>query len=347
MACCLEFVENGSLEDWLRRTAGGRAYDPSKKKKTTRKKEKSEQEELMPLSEVVFRGYDCAGEYDESIHTAEDKKQIADAINVIERFAQECTSDAWHTNSTPLASGAKCWSRYDPSSRSAQSYASIEVCASPAQVVAWDFDPRRGTSETYKGSETVSKDSMSRLSFMKVPSIIPGIVHDRESLTRTVIKKTSNSNFALVGYQVGDSKKPVAKGAKRIESHKCILLKEKEGSNGKVCEYSCMVTINPKLSGMGRLANSKVAQKSLGVVSNPMIRAKTEVERLLGEYEPVLEEDESGRQTLTWNGQLLHIATQCALGVQYLHHERYWAEEEVKEKGCVVPAGYRECIIHR
>ena len=38
---------------------------------------------------------------------------------------------------------------------------------------------------------------------------------------------------------------------------------------------------------------------------------------------------------------------QCALGVQYLHHERYWAEEEVQEDGEKVAAGYRECIIHR
>ena len=38
---------------------------------------------------------------------------------------------------------------------------------------------------------------------------------------------------------------------------------------------------------------------------------------------------------------------QCALGVQYLHHERYWAEEEVREDGEKIAAGYRECIIHR
>jgi len=50
---------------------------------------------------------------------------------------------------------------------------------------------------------------------------------------------------------------------------------------------------------------------------------------------------------LTWKGQLLNIAIECALGVQYLHQERYWAEEEVQEDGRVVAAGYRECIIHR
>jgi len=46
---------------------------------------------------------------------------------------------------------------------------------------------------------------------------------------------------------------------------------------------------------------------------------------------------------LTWKGQLLNIATQCALAVQYLHQERYWADE-VLEDGEVVAAGYRECI---
>ena len=38
----------------------------------------------------------------------------------------------------------------------------------------------------------------------------------------------------------------------------------------------------------------------------------------------------------------MRIATECALGVQYLHHERYWSEGNDLE-----PAGYRECIIHR
>ena len=33
--------------------------------------------------------------------------------------------------------------------------------------------------------------------------------------------------------------------------------------------------------------------------------------------------------------------------MQYLHHERYWAEEEVREDGEKIAAGYRECIIHR
>ena len=60
----------------------------------------------------------------------------------------------------------------------------------------------------------------------------------------------------------------------------------------------------------------------------------------------MLEKGAGGGQMLTWKGQLLNIATQCALGVQYLHHEHFWADEEVLEGGEVVAAGYKECIIH-
>jgi len=50
---------------------------------------------------------------------------------------------------------------------------------------------------------------------------------------------------------------------------------------------------------------------------------------------------------LAFASRLSLTCFQCALGVQYLHNEQYWADEEVMEGGEVVPAGYRECIIHR
>ena len=54
---------------------------------------------------------------------------------------------------------------------------------------------------------------------------------------------------------------------------------------------------------------------------------------------------------ISWKKHLLMTGIECALGVQYLHHEQYWAEEEEVEdsKGetKIVPAGYRQCIIHR
>ena len=34
---------------------------------------------------------------------------------------------------------------------------------------------------------------------------------------------------------------------------------------------------------------------------------------------------------LIWKDKLFRTALECALGVQYLHHEQYWAEEEEAE----------------
>jgi serine/threonine protein kinase len=50
---------------------------------------------------------------------------------------------------------------------------------------------------------------------------------------------------------------------------------------------------------------------------------------------------------ICWRTHLLKTAQECALGVEYLHQERYWAEEEVDEEGIKIDAGWRECIIHR
>ena len=80
---------------------------------------------------------------------------------------------------------------------------------------------------------------------------------------------------------------------------------------------------------VGSMLNSMVTKKSGVNTAGPLVQLKEETERLLREYEPQLEENASGTQSLTWKGQLLNIATQFALGVQYLHQEqlrtgRWW-----------------------
>jgi len=60
---------------------------------------------------------------------------------------------------------------------------------------------------------------------------------------------------------------------------------------------------------------------------------------------------------ISWKKHLVMTAIESALGVQYLHdeqyqnNEQYWAEEEEAEdtngEMKIVPAGYRQCIIHR
>jgi len=373
-ACCLEFVENGSLEEWLRRTAGGKAYDPSKEKK---KKKKEEEEEpanvIMPLAEVVFRGYDHDGnQYVEGEHTEEDKKQIASMTATMDRLCAECVgADISHlanisddekvaeaakvgkwrpvaaSDGGKLELGAKCWWQYNASGQFSEAFARIQVSASPAQIFGLYVDERFGASskEFGENSEIIESTGTRALNLLMSPKFMIGM-SDRESLTRLVTKKI-DGGLIVCHYQVEDERKPVAKGAKRIWSEYCIIAREKEGSGGKVSDLLCMFRVDPKLGGLAKYATKGAAKVLVGGAADPVIKLKRETERLLAEYEPVLEEDASGTQSLTWKGQLLNIATQCALGMQYLHHEQYWAEEDVNEDGEVVAAGYRECIIHR
>ena len=54
---------------------------------------------------------------------------------------------------------------------------------------------------------------------------------------------------------------------------------------------------------------------------------------------PMKGEEEGGKVVdFSWKGNILRIATECALGVQYLHNARYYDEDENV---------WKECIIHR
>ena len=58
---------------------------------------------------------------------------------------------------------------------------------------------------------------------------------------------------------------------------------------------------------------------------------------------------EDGLVGLPWRGQLMRIAYECALWVQYLLGERYWSDGDLdaKEGREKQAAGWRDCIIHR
>jgi len=42
------------------------------------------------------------------------------------------------------------------------------------------------------------------------------------------------------------------------------------------------------------------------------------------------------KEKIGWKGELLKWATEAALGIQYLHHKRYFDENEGKWKDCIV-----------
>ncbi|GMI18921.1 hypothetical protein TeGR_g7165, partial [Tetraparma gracilis] len=63
-ACCLEFVENGSMEDWLRRTVGGKTYIPPQPASTTKGKKikKKPKKKKVSLAEATFKGFNHSNE---------------------------------------------------------------------------------------------------------------------------------------------------------------------------------------------------------------------------------------------------------------------------------------------
>ena len=426
-ACCLEFVENGSLEDWLRKSRDGA---------TIKKTETATQER----SARIFKGFDWTGGYDEALHTAEDKLKINEAIASLKRFAVECglrrpglgkkkpepeaaqlklssmqqrlaeanakkkdkakmdftdedvaaTNSDWLTKGGTAATkargtaatkarvgttkgatktaanmtrkntvsatrlrgesgfvpwevlpgemkhGVKGWYRYDSEIKWGESFALLpDMKGTPAQVFAKHTEPVEG-----KDYLAVDANSTTRLEYMLVTSPVPG-VSNREFLWRGVYKKLEDGSFIDVTYSVDDDRKPVTKP--RMLVNHCVWVRAKEGNGGEVSEVWRMTRIAPQFENamMDKLLSSSTAMKSLEKTALPLVKLKEETEFLLGKYKPDV------GTGLTWRGQLLGIATECALGVQYLHQERYWAEEETGGGGEVVPAGYRECIIHR
>jgi hypothetical protein len=355
-ACCLEFVENGSLEDWLRRTAGGRAYDPSKKKSKKKKKqlgkgkgegkESAESEDSpTPLPEIVHKGYDHDGTYDESLHTPEDKKQIASAVDLLQTLVGSAPS-SWEVLSqddgTQFGSGLQGWFKYNSATKWGEAVAVMpQINAKPAQVLA-----KHVHAFGDGGVETIHRDYTTRVEYMEIP--FPAPFSQREMLYRGVIKKFDDGSFIDVSYSVEDDRKPAA-GAKRMNVNYAMWVRPKEGSDGKASEVWRMLRVSPGFGAIvGAVMNGLVASKAVSNVAVPLVSLKKNVEELLDEYEPALTEDAAtGVQTLTWKGQLLRIATDCALGVQYLHGERYWSDGNDKTGEEKEEAGWRECIIHR
>ncbi|GMI34345.1 hypothetical protein TeGR_g3155, partial [Tetraparma gracilis] len=84
-ACCLEFVENGSLEFWLRLTAGGKKWVAAKKPVVGKNKKKPKKKRPR-LSEVTFKGFDHNGEFNPAEHTDTDRANKEEAEKVLHHW---------------------------------------------------------------------------------------------------------------------------------------------------------------------------------------------------------------------------------------------------------------------
>jgi len=323
----------------------GKARVPSKQK---RKSEENDAHQAR--CKRIFDGFDHTNEYDPSLHTDTDELEITNAIATMERIRGSCSD--WKPvltdNGASFPHSIQGWCQFNQETKWAESLAILpQVDAPPSQVFA-KFTEQHATryTEDTNFTEIIDENFTTRLEYIPMP--MPSPLHDREMLYRGVRKKLEGGGFMFVSYGVEDERKPLGSGRTRMGVKGALWVRPLEGSDGKASEVWRCASVQPNFGSIvGSMLNSLVTMKSAANVAAPLVQLKEETERLLGEYEPQLEENASGTQSLTWKGQLLNIATQCALGVQYLHQEQYWAEEEKNEDGTIIPAGYRQCIIHR
>ena len=330
-ACCLEFIENGSLEDWLRRTAGGKVF----KQKTS----------TPTLADTAYRGWDPRNEYDEALHTPLDKEKNASTQSLLKHYEGDLGS--WDV--VAGVENVRAYARFNldaEGNKWGESFAIVEVNATPSQVWALYNSPDFVGSDMTSSYVWLDRGMQTVTTYYAAASLTLG-VSDRDMLWRGVTFKQGNGFFGTL-YSIKDGRRPVTKGYLRMAMLGGLSMEEKEGSGGKVTVVKYMMRVNARLSKLAPgVFQKKAAMVSVEGTAGPMGKLKRTAESLLKDYvEPLREAVQ-----LTWKGQLLNIATQCALGVQYLHHEQYWAEEEELEddngEKKTVPAGYRECIIHR
>ena len=116
LACCLEYVENETLEFWLRKTCGKPANGGEDSAPSTR----------------AYNGFRTKELYDESLYASKDPSNIEKVKSMIDMFAEEC-DDAGEASTCgwmfiknpvapnePLEDGLVCFTRHvdqDPSSR--------------------------------------------------------------------------------------------------------------------------------------------------------------------------------------------------------------------------------------
>jgi hypothetical protein len=117
----------------------------------------------------------------------------------------------------------------------------------------------------------------------------------------------------------------------RIDSLSSIVIKEAPGTEGEASEVFRMGCMNFMFQwGLG-FVNSAIAAKAAEITVDPLMKLKLDVERLLKEYKPP--EHVVTELDLTWKGGLWRMALEAALGVQYLHHHRYWSDGGKRHNG--------------
>ena len=326
---------------------------------------------MRGITEATFKGYDHGkdNKYNAALHTDLDVRNIKYIKNLVFRYADECFSEQrWESNARRVSGvqarvslgsirsgtsmgiwmeceelelGVRHCFRYNTKEKCGEAIAMAEVAATPEQIFGYHDYPGRFSNT---GVECLERYNQARLNYKfskKEGGLKASLMSDRDILFRTVIKKMEHGGWLEAGYSVEDAMRPITVGTKRIEMKGGLLAMTKAGEEEGISVVYRYARIDPKFAIKG--VQSYVSKKLMGMAAGPLVELKRNVERLVGEYEPVLESEEGEGKAeeeggMTWKGQLLKIATECALGVQYLHNERYWSDDE---------GIFKECIIHR
>jgi len=202
------------------------------------------------------------------------------------------------------------------------------INATPHQVMGYFADRSR---EMVVAVETLDETYTVDTALLQIPIPIP-TVSDRESLYRSVkFRNDEERSYTTVFYTVEDERKPVEGGKVRIESLAALVVKESPGTEGEKSEVWRMARTDFKFArGLGFI-NKVAATKAGEVIVTPFETLKLNVERLLKEYKPP--EHFVEELDLTWKGGLWRMALEAALGVQYLHHHRYWSDGGKRHNG--------------
>ncbi|GMI22371.1 hypothetical protein TeGR_g11890 [Tetraparma gracilis] len=351
-ACCLEFVENGSLEDWLRKTVGGKVYHRPKTPVIGKRKVK--EEEGPSLAAVTFMGFDHNNEYNPAEHNDVDRAKKEEAEKLLHHWWMQRMNpkmdwtEMFKEDGSRLDHGLSGYHAYDKESRCGRAIASCIINATPAQVMGLYADDRR--TRANPDDDVIGTSYTSSVGLLNVPIPIP-TVSDRESLYRAVnIKDDAARSFSNVSYTIEDERRPPVSGKVRVDGLFLFVAREAPGSEGERSECFRLSRTNFKF-GMGLgFVNALIAAKAWETIAAPLAELKQDVERLVKEYKPPEHRVES--LELTWKGGLWRMALEAALGVQYLHHHRYWSDGGKRHNGATneveeEEAGWKESVIHR
>jgi hypothetical protein len=216
-ACCLEFVENGSVEDWLRKTVGGRVYKRAKTPVIGRRKVMKEKG--PSLSEVVFKGFDHNGEFDEAEHTDTDLAKKEEVEKLLHDWWMQRMNPkmGWtemlKEDGSRLDHGMSGYHKYDKESSCGMAMAHGFVNATPKQVAGLYADAR---SAALLSTDSLESSYTAEIAVLQIPIPIP-TVSDRETVYRSAwFMNDQDNSYLSVSYTVKDERRPEDGGKVRI-----------------------------------------------------------------------------------------------------------------------------------